>query len=219
MDYAALMAEGVQFPPIKIWYDSTSYWLSDGFHRLAAARRQGSRTISAIIQQGSLIDARWDSYRANSEHGLRRTKRDLETVVARALKHPNAAKLSNVEIAKHLNMAEATLRRWRKRLSSSSDEDATRLVTRGERTYVLDTARIGKARPPHPRKSLKTLGLELAEMKQRGSPDACRLLSVVTKWASGGANAEHCLRAIEQIVAELKRGSSHNERRLETSQQ
>lgn len=34
-DYAALMLEGVEFPPVRAWCDGTNYWLSDGFQRLA----------------------------------------------------------------------------------------------------------------------------------------------------------------------------------------
>lgn len=29
-EYAALMAEGVAFPPLRVWFDGEEYWLSDG---------------------------------------------------------------------------------------------------------------------------------------------------------------------------------------------
>lgn len=203
------MEGGIRFPPVTVWYDGTSFWLSDGFHRLAAARLLTWSTISAAIHNGSMDDARWDSYQANSDHGLRRTKRDVETVVKRAINHPRAAQMSNVEIAKHLNMPEATLRRWRKRLSSSCDEDSIKVVTRGASTYAVDTIRIGNTRPPRRAKSLKALGSELSEMQDRSSPEIRRFLTVLTKWMHGSASADHCLRAIEQIVADLKGKSSH----------
>jgi hypothetical protein len=202
--YAELLARGTQLPPVSVWYDGADYWLSDGFHRLAAAQQLNWRTIGASIRNGSLNDAQWDSYRANSDHGLRRTRRELEAVVMRAIKHPRAAQLSNVEIAKHLNMPEATLRRWRKRLSSSSDEDSTRVVRRGTSTYAIDTARIGRTRRRKTARSLMIVASELAEMKERGSPEARRFFSVLSKWIQGAANIDDCLRAIETIVEDLK---------------
>jgi hypothetical protein len=210
--YAELMAGGIQLPPVSIWYDGEYYWLSDGFHRLAAAQLMNWRKIGALIRNGNLNDARWDSYRANSDHGLRRTRRDLEIVIRRALSHPHAAQLSNVDIAKHLNIPETTLRRWRKRLSSSYGEDSTRVVSRGASTYAIDTARIGMARRPQQAKSLKVVGAELSEMKQHGSPDARRFFSVLTKWIQGSAGTDDCLRAIENIIKDLKGKSSKQNR-------
>jgi hypothetical protein len=45
---------------------------------------------------------------------------------------------------------------------------------------------------------------ELAEMKERGSPEARRFFSVLSKWIQGAANIDDCLRAIETIVEDLK---------------
>ena len=37
-EYAEIMTEeGNVFPPVVTYYDGTAYWLSDGFHRHAAA--------------------------------------------------------------------------------------------------------------------------------------------------------------------------------------
>ncbi|MGL5062190.1 MAG: hypothetical protein ACRC62_19620, partial [Microcoleus sp.] len=35
-DYAAKMAEGVEFPAIELYFDGKDYYLVDGFHRFAA---------------------------------------------------------------------------------------------------------------------------------------------------------------------------------------
>ena len=53
-EYAALMKVGVEFPPVRTWFDGNAYWLSDGFQRSAAAQIIGAEAISAIILQGSL---------------------------------------------------------------------------------------------------------------------------------------------------------------------
>ena len=199
-EYAALMEAGAEFPPIRVWWDGTDYWLSDGFHRLAAAKRAGLVSIAAEVLQGSLADAQWDSYAANSAHGVRRTAEETQRVVRLALRHPNAAMRSNVEIAKHLHIPEATLRRWRKLLSSSSDEDTTRVVTRGGSTYLLRTANIGHRGSRPKSKSRRDLEADLAAMKARSSPQIRRLLNIVGNWALGRATAEACLEALERVL-------------------
>ena len=162
--YAELMSTGAEFPPITVWFDGSNCWVSDGFQRIAACERIDRRQIPAEIRMGTQGDAQWHSYRANSDHGRRRTRADVRVVVQGALQHPKAAVMSNMEIARHLNLPEATLRRWRKTLSSSSDEDTVRIVTRGQSTYLLDTSSIGKrhmATRPKSRRDLAGCGKTL----------------------------------------------------------
>ena len=141
-EYAVLMQAGVEFPPVRVWFDGSAYWLADGFQRVAAAESIGRKSFPAEIHDGTLREAQWDSYGANSTHGARRTKPDTELAIRRALSHPNATHLSNVAIAKHLGMAEATVRRWRRR-SSSDDEDGVRVANRHGREYTIRTTLIG----------------------------------------------------------------------------
>ena len=129
-EYAELMADGVDFEPVKVWWDGERYWLSDGFGRVGAAEIAEIPSIRAEIRLGTREDALWDSYAANSMQGERRKAAETERVIGLALLHPNSATLSNVEIAKHLNVTEITVRRWRGRLSSSPVEDSVRLVSR-----------------------------------------------------------------------------------------
>jgi hypothetical protein len=56
------MKDGTTFPPIRVWWDGSSYWLSDGFQRLAAAKQAGITEITCKIPEGSLTEAQWDSY-------------------------------------------------------------------------------------------------------------------------------------------------------------
>src|SRR5579871_944496 len=99
--YASLMAAETKFPPLTVWFDGTHFWLSDGFHRLAAAKKCGFKHVTAHIYLGSLEDALWDSYGANSQHGLRRQRGTTSALIERALKHANASSLSNVQLAMH----------------------------------------------------------------------------------------------------------------------
>jgi hypothetical protein len=205
LEYAALMKTGVEFPPIRVWCDGANYWLTDGFHRVAAAQTIGRASLTAEILYGSLSEAQWDSYAANSSHGVRRTTEECRRIVRLALRHRNAARRSNVEIAKHLHIPEATLRRWRKSLSSPSDDDKERVVTRGESTYVLRTAGIGQGGSRRRSKSRTDLQTELASMKERSSPEIRRLLNIIGNWAFGRATAEASLEALERVAEEWGR--------------
>jgi hypothetical protein len=165
-EYAALMRCGTVFPPVEVRYDGTDYWLSDGFQRLSAAALANLATFQAVVRPGTKEDAQWDSFAANACHGCRRTAAETARVVQLALQHPAAKRLSNVQIAKHLQMPEPTLRRWRKKLSSSSDEDAIRVVTRGKTTYDLDTTAIG-GRKGRCQLSTRRIRRELEDMLNR----------------------------------------------------
>jgi hypothetical protein len=199
-EYAALMRANAVFPPVTVWWDGGDYWLSDGFQRLAAAERVGLLEFPAEIYQGSLIDAQWDSYAANAAHGLRRSSVETRAVIQAALRHANSAKLSNVLIAKHLHVPEATVRYWRKRLSSQGCEDGDRVVTRGGTTYTLATTNIGKDTGYKRTGTRRDLRAELGVMKEKASPTARRLLNIIEHWVVAQATSTECLAAIEGVV-------------------
>jgi len=200
-EYTELIGMGAEFPPVRAWFDGCTYWLTDGFHRLAALDEVGSPRVIAEVHQGSLSDAQWDSYGCNAVHGLRRNRSDLEAIIKRALEHPKGHQLSNAQVAKHLHVPEATLRRWRKQLSSSCDED-NRLAVRGGITYLIDTAKIGKSSPSSrsENRSKTRLKESLIEMKSHASPQALRVLNIVGNWVFGGATASSSLQAIERLL-------------------
>ena len=57
LDYAEDMAAGAIFPPVVVYFDGTEYWLADGFHRVAAARKIERETIEAEVREGTARDA------------------------------------------------------------------------------------------------------------------------------------------------------------------
>jgi len=195
---AVLMRQRVAFPPIRVWWDGNDYWLSDGFHRVAAAEKAGIAEIAAEVHLGTLNDARWDSYAANTAAGLRRAAADVRLILQRALTHPNAAVLSTVQIAQHLRVPETTVRRWR-RLSSPRGEDSIRVVTRGGTSYVLRVANIGH-RPRKQSSVRRDLRAELTEMKRIGSAAARPVLNIISHWVLGAATPRECVAAIELFV-------------------
>lgn len=148
--YGDLMAEGVKFPPVTVFYDGENYWLADGFHRYHAAFAQEMTEIAADVIQGTIEDAQWFSFGANKAHGLMRSNDDKQRAVKAALQHPKCAGLSDNQIAKHVGVNQTTVSAWRKKLGASYGipKIDNRTATRNGTTYEINTSNIGKKQVP-----------------------------------------------------------------------
>lgn len=145
-EYSEAMADGVQFPPVVVFFDGASHWLADGFHRYFGADQAGLEEIAADVRNGTQLDAQLFSFGVNSDHGLRRTNADKRKAVTGALNHPVSCKWSNSQIAKHCGVSDKTVAAVRDSHFGNSE------VTTAERTYttkhgttaVMNTANVGK---------------------------------------------------------------------------
>lgn len=120
-DYMDAMVDGAEFPPVTIFYDGTSYWLADGFHRVKAAEQADFEEISCEVYQGTQQDAQWYSFAANKTNGLRRTNDDKQRAVRAALGHPNGAGLSDRQVASHVGVDHKTVSAWREKLEGTGE--------------------------------------------------------------------------------------------------
>ena len=75
-----------QFPPVIVHYDGSKYYLSDGQHRVMAAKKAGLVEINAEVFLGSRLDALEKSLGSNATHGQRRTTADKAYAVTKALR-------------------------------------------------------------------------------------------------------------------------------------
>lgn len=99
--YADEMSQGAVFPPIVVFYDGTTYWLADGFHRYLAAKRNGLAEILAEIHAGGRTDALRHALGANATNGVYRTNADKRNAVEIALEEwPDRANPVLAEICK-----------------------------------------------------------------------------------------------------------------------
>ncbi len=109
--YAALMRDGVKFPPLQAIKDGKSLWLWDGFHRYHAARQVGLKTFLVVVTKGTQDDAIWQALTANSTHGKPLTTADKARAITFALKlRPD---LGNRAIAKHIGVSHSTVAKHR----------------------------------------------------------------------------------------------------------
>ncbi len=144
-DYMDAMADGVEFPPVVVFYDGKEYWLADGFHRVKATYGAELDEIACIVHQGTREDAQWYSFSANKANGLRRTNEDIKRAVESALRHPKAARLSDTKISQHVGCGHSWVSEIRNRIFPER-KDKRRTVTRNGKTYELDTTKIGQSR-------------------------------------------------------------------------
>jgi hypothetical protein len=108
--YAALMADDVRFPPIKVMRIALrGLCPTDGRHRIAAAQRCGRETIEARIRDGTWDDAVEEAATANAGRGLPLSSSEKRRAVAMMLTQPKLAEMSDREIARRLGISPTTV--------------------------------------------------------------------------------------------------------------
>jgi hypothetical protein len=85
--YRELLRDGVELPPVDLFYDADAFWVGDGRHRIEAAARDGRTGVRAKLHTGSRDECVRFALKANAEHGLPRTNADKRRVVKTALEH------------------------------------------------------------------------------------------------------------------------------------
>ena len=148
-EYAQMMADGVEFDPVEgVQDEEGKVFVWDGFHRGEAAKTAGINLL-VNLRPGTRLEAEWLAFTANQKHGLRRTTRDKQHVVRRALRHPNGVALSDREIARHCGVDHKTVGKIRHELETTGEipQLDKRLVRKSDgSTYELDTRYIGEQR-------------------------------------------------------------------------
>jgi hypothetical protein len=143
-EYTEAFKNGAAFPPVTVFFDGSSFWLADGFHRYSACKDAGFDSILANIINGTKRDAVLFSKGANADHGLPRSNAVKRKVVSDMLNDEEWAKWSNEAIAKHCSVSPHTVADVRKSISANAEIPATRTVERNGKTYEQNTANIGK---------------------------------------------------------------------------
>ena len=144
-EYAQLMDDGIEFPPITVFYDGSSTWLGEGFHRLSGERKRGSTTIKANVINGTVEDAILFSLGSN-KHGLNMTAEDYRRSINIMLEHPTWSKWSNAQIAKHIGVSAMTVGRVKKEKAEPKQAKKTYVDKHGNES-TMDTSKIGKKKP------------------------------------------------------------------------
>ena len=109
-EYAALMQQGVHFPPIEVTrVDTGELFPTDGWHRAKATQRCGWTEIPARILDGDWESAIEAAVAANAKHGLPLTAADRRKAVKMLLGLPKWARTSDREIARQCGVTHPTV--------------------------------------------------------------------------------------------------------------
>lgn len=145
-EYAVAMQAGAQFPAIVVYYDGESYWLGDGFHRLAARKKLFEGAVECEVRSGTRRDAVLCAAGANAAHGLRRTNADKRRAVEALLRDEEWTQWSDREIARRCGVHHELVGIVRAELSGGNRQIAeTRTVQRNGATYRQSTKNISAA--------------------------------------------------------------------------
>lgn len=146
LTYAQAMLNGTAFPPIVVFDDGGRFYVADGFHRalaritardeLARQLREGLlegahwydlmdhlSVIAADVRTGTKRDAVFFACGANDDHGLRRTREDVERAVLHLLNDPEWGKMSQRKIAEAAGTTAPTVGNIMKRRGMTPGED------------------------------------------------------------------------------------------------
>lgn len=176
--YAEEMNSGTVFPPISLYYDGTTYWLADGFHRYLAAKRIGVPTIDAEVKPGGRIDALKHALGANATNGVYRTNADKRNAAAIALEE--WAGLANTVLAEICHVSPELVRSCRKELEQAGK------IAKAERVTGRDGKEYPAAIEQEPRGKEEAPSSE----KSEGGGGGGRPSSKGEGGAPGGSNAE-----------------------------
>lgn len=117
-------------PAVTVFFDSTTYWLADGFHRTLGAERAELKDIDVDVRHGTQRDAILWSFGANASHGLRRTNDDKRKAVHAMLADAEWSKWSDSAIARACSVSHTFVQRERASLATDASEKPA------ERTYT-----------------------------------------------------------------------------------
>ena len=145
-EYAELLLEDIEFPPIEVFFDGANYYLADGFHRFFANKKAGFLDVEANVHEGTRRDAVLFSVGANAVHGLRRTNEDKRKAILTLLNDIEWGEWSDSEIARQCCVSHVTVGRVRK----------TAGLAKTEQKYVNKHGQEAKMKKPQPVEVLKT---------------------------------------------------------------
>lgn len=160
--------------PIDVCFDGTTYWLADGFHRVAAVTRMGGKSMRATIHEGGRTEAWRMGCEKNNRHGLPRSNEDKRYAVGVCLDDAEWREWSDRAIADHCAVSDRLVNKMRAEASGANGShlkpapDAQNADSAPSET----PARKGKDGKKYPAKQSKTPPKSEPVTEESGGTDA-----------------------------------------------
>lgn len=215
-EYAEAYKAGATMPAITLFYDGSSYWLADGFHRYFGAVKAGLKQIHEEVTPGTQRDAVLYSLGANAKHGLRRSNADKRRAVLTMLIDAEWAGWSDNAIAKACAVSHTFVSNIRPvtcNVASEKPKERTYTTKHGT-TATMDTANVGKKASDKEEAPSNDDAFDETDMVSELSGTVVALADEVTtlkdRLAAGVMDATEeekgaALETIESLRAEVKR--------------
>jgi ParB-like chromosome segregation protein Spo0J len=148
-EYAEKMRDGEVFPPVKVYFDGSDYWLVDGFHRYFATKSNGKTSIDAEVENGTLKEAVRFSWKANGgKRGLPLNTNDHRKIILAMLQDIEVKDWSNRKIAEWVGVSHFTVNKIKNSLEETSSEPKEKkYINKHGTESVMNTENIGKSKP------------------------------------------------------------------------
>lgn len=145
--YAQLLAEGVEFPPIVCFGEKNI--LADGWHRYHAHLAAGIKEIEIESHEGTVRDAIFYGFGANKHRGLQLQPSDTKLIIGRMLMDTEWSKLGDRKIAEHIGVSKNTVLRLRQAMEGEGKlkKATTKTATRNGKEYKIDVTHTQRTEP------------------------------------------------------------------------
>lgn len=141
VEYAELMRDGIKFPPVKVFFDGSNYWLVDGFHRYFATKSNGYVSIETEVKEGTQREAQLQSMTANStQRGKPPTAKDKRRSAIRMIQDAEWGEWANIKIAEWIGISAMTVGRLKIAMKEKKPEEVKYINKHGKETLM----KIGK---------------------------------------------------------------------------
>ena len=137
VEYAELMRDGIKFPPVKVFFDGSNYWLVDGFHRYFATKSNGYVSIETEVKEGTQREAQLQSMTANStQRGKPPTAKDKRRSAIRMIRDAEWGEWSNTKIAEWIGISAMTVGRLKIAMKEKKPEEVKYINKHGKETLM-----------------------------------------------------------------------------------
>lgn len=124
LEYGLLYGEDHEgqepLPPLDVFQVGETYYVADGFHRLAAAKQVARQTVPCHVYPGTRRDAMIHGALANLKRGLAYNQGDKQRVLERLLADPEISQRGDRPLARDLGISHMTVWRTRARLAEEA---------------------------------------------------------------------------------------------------